>query len=130
MRKLVVAVVLALALPGCAILDKVTGKDDRPPGVEQVKPRNLTATRIIESYTAVSATATLLDTAAKQGTITKVQAQKGSQLLKVAMAAIDRSLELWVSGEKDKSANALEAAMAAVEEARVQTKKATDKGGK
>lgn len=126
MKHLLLAAILALSLPGCAVFDR----DKPPPGVEQVKPRDLTATRIIESYTAVSATAALVDTAAKAGHLNKAQAQKASQLLKVAVAAIDKSLDLWVSGEKDKSANALEAAMSAVEEARKQAKAATDKGGK
>ena len=123
---LLIIVLMLFALSGCAVFDR----DKPPPGVEEVKPRDVTPARLIESYTAVSATSELAQVAARTGAIVKSQAQKISQLLKIALAAVDRSTDLWIEGDKSKAANALEAAAAAVEEARKQAKADTSKGGK
>ena len=125
MRKLLVATALALAiLPGCAIFDR---DKDRPTS-EQVKPRDVTATRIVEAYTAVTATAELASIALKTGSISGAQARKISNLTKIALTAIDKSTEEYVTGDRAKSAAALNAALAAVEEARLLAKAET--GGK
>src|SRR5687768_8644115 len=113
MKHLLAVAALSLAfLPGCAIFDR--DKDERP-GVEQVKPRDLTPERIIEAYTAVSATIELATLALKQKTISVDQAKKVQMFAKLALAAVDKSMEEWVAGNRDKSSAALNSALAAVD---------------
>jgi len=128
MRKFVVAAVLALAiLPGCSTVDKMLGRDE-PPGTVEVKPRDVTPQRIVDTYTAVTATAELAAIAFKAGTIKAPQARKIQSLAKIALAAVDKSMDEWVAGNRDKAAAALSAALTAAEAARVEAAAQT-KGG-
>lgn len=131
MRKLLAVAVasLAIALPGCSTLDRVLGRDDDRQG-EQVQARDVTPERLAQTYVVISQVRQLGTVAFKSGGINVEQAREVLALTDIARAAADKSLELWTSGKKSEAANALEAALAAVQKAREGTKSAVEKGTK
>lgn len=127
MRNLAVAAVLALAiLPGCSVFDR--DRSDKP-GVEQVEPRDITPQRLVEAYTAVAATAQLATVALKTQAINVEQAKQVQLLVKMALAAVEKSEERWIAGDRNGASAALTAALSAIETARQKANTVTKKGG-
>lgn len=122
------ALLFTMALAGCSTMDRVLDRQTQP-SVENVTPRDVTADRLATAYTTVSQVSILVRTALDAKRISSAQAAKARDLLKIAKVALDKSTELWISGKKPDAATALEAANAAIAEARKNAGDTT-KGGK